>query len=97
MVVRGLSINMDSEMISEELKKTFPVIKASQMTKFRTRNKVPLFQIQLEDGPTALEIFKLTTLLHHIVNIKNYNRPPLPCCAMLQLSVVAPLQRHLLA
>lgn len=68
-IVRGQSIDMDPDMILEELKKTFPVIKVTQMTKFRTGHKMPLFQMQLEEGPTAREILKFTILLHHTVNM----------------------------
>lgn len=75
-VIRGLSIDMDTIMIAEELKKTFPVFKVAQLIKFKTQNKMPLFQIQLEDGPAAREIFKLNTLLHHIINVEIYNRHP---------------------
>lgn len=75
-VIRGLSIDMDTNMIAEELKKSFPVIKVAQLIKFKTENKMPLFQIQLEDSQAAREIFKLHTLLHHILSMENYNKPP---------------------
>lgn len=64
------------------------------MTKFKIGNKIPLFRIQLKDRAAAPEIFKVATLLHHMVNIENYNRRP-PCDAMLPLSILAPLLRYL--
>lgn len=75
-VIRGLSIDMDTNMIAEELKKSFPVIKVAQFIKFKTQNKMLLFQIQLKDGQATCEIFKLHTLLHHIISVENYNKPP---------------------
>lgn len=81
---------MDVEQIQSELiKKSFPVIKVAQMTSFRTKNKLPLYQIQLTNGPVAKEIFNLDNLLYHIINVGNYNRPPLPPPrdAMFQLPV----------
>lgn len=73
--VRGLDINSDVEELKEDLLKLeFPVLKVNQMEKFNTKQKMPLFQIHLENNTKAKEIFKLQTLNFNIICIQNCNR-----------------------
>lgn len=80
---------MDVEQIqTERTKKSLPIVKLAKTISFRTKIRLPLYQIQLTDGPVAKEIFKRDNLIYHIINVKNYNRCP-PRDAILQLSVLA--------
>lgn len=81
--IRGLPLDMDTTLITEELSKKYPVIKVAQMTIFKTAQKHPLYQVQLTDGPAAKEIFKLDNLFYNIINIGYYNLPPPSRDAML--------------
>lgn len=75
-VIRGLPINTSEAFIQDELKDAgYEVIKVTQMTKFKTGHKMPLFQVQLSPNSNCDTIWEMETLSHFCVRVEKYLRP----------------------
>ncbi|GBM54976.1 hypothetical protein AVEN_82525-1 [Araneus ventricosus] len=79
-VIRGLGKETNTEL--KELK--FEVEKVNQLRQFKTKEPLPLFQVHLARTPNVNEIYKLTSLMYHIVTVVKYENKSLRQCLKCQ-------------
>lgn len=73
-VIRGLPLDTPTEEILEELKnKNFDIVKITQMTNFRTKRAMPLFQIHLPNTEFSKSIFSVNNIFYYHVRVEPYN------------------------
>lgn len=75
-VIRGLPIDVTEEEIKLDLEsRNFQIIAVHQLTKRKTGNKMPLYQVQLPNTTQSKEIFKINKMFNMIIGIENYRSP----------------------
>ncbi|GFQ75928.1 nucleic-acid-binding protein from transposon X-element [Trichonephila clavata] len=76
-VIKGLPISTDIDEIKDDLTdQGYTVIKVAQLTKSKTKHKLPMFMVELTAKPDSPDIFKLKTCCHLMVKIDTFNRRP---------------------
>ncbi|GFQ74283.1 nucleic-acid-binding protein from transposon X-element [Trichonephila clavata] len=78
-VIKGLPISTDIEDIKKDLTERdqgFTVEKVAQLTKAKTKYKLPIFMVELTNKPDSPDIFKLKTCCHLMVKTDSFNRRP---------------------
>ncbi|GBN54081.1 hypothetical protein AVEN_140638-1 [Araneus ventricosus] len=80
-IIRGLGKETKTEDIKAELKELkFEVEKVNQLGQFKTKEALPLFQVHLAKTPNVNEIYKLTSLMYHIVTVVKYENKSVRQC-----------------
>ncbi|GFX16684.1 nucleic-acid-binding protein from transposon X-element [Trichonephila clavipes] len=76
-VIKGLPISTDIDDIKKDLsERGFLVNKVAQLTKLKSKLKLPIFMVQLQKSPDAPDIFKLDKCCYLTVKIDTFNRRP---------------------
>ncbi|GBN28365.1 Nucleic-acid-binding protein from transposon X-element [Araneus ventricosus] len=72
-VVKGLGINADMEEMKIELTQLgYSVHKINQFKKFRTKESINVYQIQLLKTPNVQEIYQLTELMYMRISVEKF-------------------------
>ncbi|GBN27842.1 Nucleic-acid-binding protein from transposon X-element [Araneus ventricosus] len=72
-VVKGLGINADMEEMKIELTQLgYSVHKINQFKKFRTKEPINVYQIQLLKTPNVQEIYQLTELMYMRISVEKF-------------------------
>ncbi|GFS31832.1 hypothetical protein TNIN_158011 [Trichonephila inaurata madagascariensis] len=72
---KGLPISPDIEDIKKELtERGFDIIKVAQLTKAKTKFKLPFFLVQLKKSPDSPDIFKLEECCCLSIKVDTFNR-----------------------
>ncbi|GFX32442.1 probable RNA-directed DNA polymerase from transposon BS [Trichonephila clavipes] len=75
-VIKGLPISTDINAIRDDLtERGFNVIKVAQLTRSKSKFKLPIFMVELKEAP-APDIFQLETCCFLSVKIDSFNRRP---------------------
>ncbi|GFX75378.1 nucleic-acid-binding protein from transposon X-element [Trichonephila clavipes] len=78
-VIKGLPISTDICDIQKDLtERGFLVNKVAQLTKTKTKFKLPIFMVELQKSPDSPDIFKLESCCYLTVKIDTFNRRPGP-------------------
>ncbi|GFW31421.1 nucleic-acid-binding protein from transposon X-element [Trichonephila clavipes] len=78
-VIKGLPISADIDDIKQDLsEKGFLVSKIAQLTKRKSKFKLPIFMVELQKSPDSPDIFKLEKCCYLTVKIDTFNRRPGP-------------------
>ncbi|GFU03090.1 nucleic-acid-binding protein from transposon X-element [Trichonephila clavipes] len=78
-VIKGLPISTDICDIQKDLtERGFLVNKVDQLTKTKTKFKLPIFMVELQKSPGSPDIFKLDRCCYLTVRIDTFNRRPGP-------------------
>ncbi|GFV63989.1 putative RNA-directed DNA polymerase from transposon X-element [Trichonephila clavipes] len=78
-VIKGLPISTDICDIQKDLtERGFLVNKVAQLTKTKTKFKLPIFMVELQKSPDSPDIFKLERCCYLNVKIDTFNRRPGP-------------------
>ncbi|GFW30854.1 nucleic-acid-binding protein from transposon X-element [Trichonephila clavipes] len=76
-VIKGLPISTDIDAIRDDLtERGFNVIKVAQLTRSKSKFKLPIFLVELKKLPSAPDIFQLETCCFLSVKIDSFNRRP---------------------
>ncbi|GFX85082.1 nucleic-acid-binding protein from transposon X-element [Trichonephila clavipes] len=78
-VIKGLPISTDIDDIKKDLSdRGFLVSKVAQLTKLKSKFKLPIFMVELQKSPDSPDIFKLDKCCFLTVKIDTFNRRPGP-------------------
>ncbi|GFS97986.1 nucleic-acid-binding protein from transposon X-element [Trichonephila clavipes] len=78
-VIKGLPISADIDDIKQDLSEQgFLVSKVAQLTKNKSKFKLPIFMVELQKSPDSPDIFKLEKCCYLTVKIDTFNRRPGP-------------------
>ncbi|GFS67466.1 nucleic-acid-binding protein from transposon X-element [Trichonephila clavipes] len=78
-VIKGLPISTDIDDIKKDLsERGFLVCKVAQLTKLKSKFKLPIFMVELQKSPDSPDIFKLDKCCYLTVKIDTFNRRPGP-------------------
>ncbi|GFT42679.1 nucleic-acid-binding protein from transposon X-element [Trichonephila clavipes] len=78
-VIKGLPISTDIDDIKKDLsERGFLVNKVAQLTKLKSKFKLPIFMVELQKSPDSPDIFKLDKCCYLTVKIDTFNRRPGP-------------------
>ncbi|GFT44221.1 nucleic-acid-binding protein from transposon X-element [Trichonephila clavipes] len=78
-VIKGLPISADIDDIKQDLSEQgFLVSKVAQLTKSKSKFKLPIFMVELQKSPDSPDIFKLEKCCYLTVKIDTFNRRPGP-------------------
>ncbi|GFT31344.1 putative RNA-directed DNA polymerase from transposon X-element [Trichonephila clavipes] len=78
-VIKGLPISADIDDIKKDLsERGFLVSKVAQLTKLKSKFKLPIFMVELQKSPDSPDIFKLDKCCFLTVKIDTFNRRPGP-------------------
>ncbi|GFT97998.1 nucleic-acid-binding protein from transposon X-element [Trichonephila clavipes] len=76
-VIKGLPISTDIDAIRVDLtERGFNVLKVAQLTKAKSKLKLPIFMVELKKLPGPPDIFQLETCCFLTVKIDSFNRRP---------------------
>ncbi|GFV43252.1 nucleic-acid-binding protein from transposon X-element [Trichonephila clavipes] len=76
-VIKGLPISTDIDAIRADLtERGFNVLKVAQLTKAKSKFKLPIFMVDLKKLPGSPDIFQLETCCFLTVKIDSFNRRP---------------------
>ncbi|GFU16766.1 putative RNA-directed DNA polymerase from transposon X-element [Trichonephila clavipes] len=76
-VIKGLPISTDIDVIRADLtERGFNVLKVAQLTKAKSKFKLPIFMVELKKLPSSPDIFQLETCCFLTVKIDSFNRRP---------------------
>ncbi|GFV24088.1 nucleic-acid-binding protein from transposon X-element [Trichonephila clavipes] len=76
-VIKGLPISTDINAIRDDLtERGFNVIKVAQLTRSKSKFKLPIFLVELKKLPGSPDIFQLETCCFLSVKIDSFNRRP---------------------
>ncbi|GFV15080.1 nucleic-acid-binding protein from transposon X-element [Trichonephila clavipes] len=76
-VIKGLPISTDINAIRDDLtERGFNVIKVAQLTRSKSKFKLPIFLVELKKLPGSPDIFQLETCCFLTVKIDSFNRRP---------------------
>ncbi|GFT92325.1 nucleic-acid-binding protein from transposon X-element [Trichonephila clavipes] len=76
-VIKGLPISTDINAIRDDLtERGFNVIKVAQLTRSKSKFKLPIFMVELKKLPGSPDIFQLETCCFLSVKIDSFNRRP---------------------
>ncbi|GFV63265.1 uncharacterized protein TNCV_1732051 [Trichonephila clavipes] len=76
-VIKGLPISTDIDAIRVDLtERGFNVLKVAQLTKAKSKLKLPIFMVELKKLPGSPDIFQLETCCFLTVKIDSFNRRP---------------------
>ncbi|GFS64171.1 nucleic-acid-binding protein from transposon X-element [Trichonephila clavipes] len=76
-VIKGLPISTDIDAIRADLtERGFNVIKVAQLTKAKSKFKLPIFMVELKKLPGSPDIFQLETCCFLTIKIDSFNRRP---------------------
>ncbi|GFU44934.1 nucleic-acid-binding protein from transposon X-element [Trichonephila clavipes] len=79
-VIKGLPISTDIDAIRADLtERGFNVIKVAQLTKAKSKCKLPIFMVELKKLPGSPDIFQLETCCYLSIKIDSFNRRPGDC------------------
>ncbi|GFX16691.1 putative RNA-directed DNA polymerase from transposon X-element [Trichonephila clavipes] len=77
--LEGLPISTDIDDIKKDLsERGFLVNKVAQLTKLKSKFKLPFFMVELQKSPDSPDIFKLDKCCYLTVKIDTFNRRPGP-------------------
>ncbi|KAF8784134.1 Nucleic-acid-binding protein transposon like protein, partial [Argiope bruennichi] len=72
-VIRGLpSCTPIEDIKSEFLKEGFSVVSITQLTKFQTKSPMPLFYVQVANGPLSETVYTLTEMFGTKISVERY-------------------------
>ncbi|KAF8789853.1 Nucleic-acid-binding protein transposon like protein [Argiope bruennichi] len=72
-VIRGLPFCTPIEKIKAEFQKEgFSVVSITQLTKFQTKLPIPLFYVQIENGPLSETVYTLTEMFGTKISVERY-------------------------
>ncbi|GBM29800.1 Nucleic-acid-binding protein from transposon X-element [Araneus ventricosus] len=73
-VIKGLPVDMDMEVIKSELQsRNFRVDKVNQLKKYKSREPLRIFQVHLLPTPNISDIYKVDCIDYTIVTVESYN------------------------
>ncbi|GFS80863.1 nucleic-acid-binding protein from transposon X-element [Trichonephila clavipes] len=76
-VIKGLPISTDINAIRDDLtERGFNVIKVVQLTRAKSKFKLPIFMVELKKLPGSPDIFQLETCCFLSIKIDSFNRRP---------------------
>ncbi|GFW14631.1 probable RNA-directed DNA polymerase from transposon BS [Trichonephila clavipes] len=76
-VIKGLPISTDIDAIRADLtERGFNVFKVAQLTKAKSKFKLPIFMVELKKLPGSPDIFQLETCCFLTIKIDSFNRRP---------------------
>ncbi|GFS81557.1 nucleic-acid-binding protein from transposon X-element [Trichonephila clavipes] len=76
-VIKGLPISTDIDAIRADMtERGFNVIKVAQLTKAKSKFKLPIFMVELKKLPGSPDIFQLETCCFLTIKIDSFNRRP---------------------
>ncbi|GFX35261.1 nucleic-acid-binding protein from transposon X-element [Trichonephila clavipes] len=78
-VIKGLPISTDNCDIKKDLtERGFLVNKVAQLTKAKSKFKLPIFMVELQKAPDSPDIFKLERYCYLTIKVGTFNRRPGP-------------------
>ncbi|GFW10007.1 nucleic-acid-binding protein from transposon X-element [Trichonephila clavipes] len=76
-IIKGLPTSTDVDDIRKDLtERGFNIIKVAQLSKAKTKFKLPIFMVEIKKLPDFPDIFKLETCCYLSIKIDSFNRRP---------------------